>query len=148
VRCAGIPELVRLLQQRGVRVFLVSGGFHQVIDPLADQLGIPRSHVYANTILYNVRAVLLGCFRSTWDLLARPACLRWPGLGCGAACKVWRMCCRLPRPRVGLNAYRGKHNACLGPSRAELRACVERSRTRSCLTAVRPALRCTCKACS
>jgi hypothetical protein len=50
----GIPELVRRLQQRGVQVFLVSGGFHQVIDPIADLLGIPRSHVYANNILYEV----------------------------------------------------------------------------------------------
>ncbi|GAB4816696.1 hypothetical protein N2152v2_003742 [Parachlorella kessleri] len=49
----GITELVSRLRQRDVGVFLVSGGFHQVIDPIADLLGIPRAHVFANTILYN-----------------------------------------------------------------------------------------------
>lgn len=49
----GIPELVWALQRSGRRVFLVSGGFRQVIHPLADSLSIPRSHVFANTILFN-----------------------------------------------------------------------------------------------
>ena len=49
----GIPELVQLLRQQGKEVFLVSGGFRQVIHPLADSLGIPLSNVFANTILFN-----------------------------------------------------------------------------------------------
>ena len=51
---AGIPELVLLLQQQDRAVFLVSGGFHAIIDPIAEHLGLPASHVFANTILYKV----------------------------------------------------------------------------------------------
>ena len=52
---AGIPELVARLQARGAAVFLVSGGFRAVIDPIADLLAIPRGRVFANTILFHVR---------------------------------------------------------------------------------------------
>ncbi|CAL8468467.1 g8007 [Coccomyxa elongata] len=49
----GIPELVDLLQSRGTGVFLVSGGFRVIIDPIADILKIPRDHVFANKILFD-----------------------------------------------------------------------------------------------
>lgn len=49
----GIPELIMALQRRGQKVFLVSGGFRPIINPIAQMLNIPLSHVYANTILYN-----------------------------------------------------------------------------------------------
>ena len=52
--CTGIPELVSMLQQRGTGVFLVSGGFRAIINPIADMLRIPQDHVYANTILFMV----------------------------------------------------------------------------------------------
>eukprot|EP00208_Stichococcus_sp_RCC1054_P004468 CAMPEP_0206145770 /NCGR_PEP_ID=MMETSP1473-20131121/28474_1 /ASSEMBLY_ACC=CAM_ASM_001109 /TAXON_ID=1461547 /ORGANISM="Stichococcus sp, Strain RCC1054" /LENGTH=238 /DNA_ID=CAMNT_0053542107 /DNA_START=219 /DNA_END=935 /DNA_ORIENTATION=+ len=48
----GIPELVRALQRRGQHVFLVSGGFRVIINPIAEMLGIPLDNVYANTILH------------------------------------------------------------------------------------------------
>uniref|UniRef100_A0A7S0V9Q1 phosphoserine phosphatase n=1 Tax=Polytomella parva TaxID=51329 RepID=A0A7S0V9Q1_9CHLO len=48
-----IPELVSLLRSRGQKVFLVSGGFRQIIHPLADLLDIPREQVFANNILFN-----------------------------------------------------------------------------------------------
>jgi len=48
----GIPELVRALQGRGKSVFLVSGGFRVIIDPIADMMNIPREHVFANTLLW------------------------------------------------------------------------------------------------
>ena len=51
---AGIPELVRSLHQRGTSVFLVSGGFHAIIDPIAVHLSIPADHVFANSILFKV----------------------------------------------------------------------------------------------
>ena len=54
VMSAGIPELVKLLRSQGKQVFLVSGGFRQVIHPLATSLDIPLSHVFANTILFKV----------------------------------------------------------------------------------------------
>ncbi|CAK0781561.1 hypothetical protein CVIRNUC_005405 [Coccomyxa viridis] len=48
----GIPELVKALQGRGCQVFLVSGGFRAIINPIAAMLGIPQDHVFANTILF------------------------------------------------------------------------------------------------
>jgi phosphoserine phosphatase len=45
---------VAKLQQQGKAVFLVSGGFRQVIHPIAESLGIPLSHVYANQLLFKV----------------------------------------------------------------------------------------------
>ena len=49
----GIPELLQTLKQQGKQVFLVSGGFRQIIHPLAEKLGIPLTHVFANTILFH-----------------------------------------------------------------------------------------------
>ena len=49
----GLETLVAALRRRGAAVFLVSGGFTQMIHPLADALDIPRDRVFANTILFN-----------------------------------------------------------------------------------------------
>jgi phosphoserine phosphatase len=48
----GIPELLAALAARGQHVFLVSGGFRQIIHPLAEALGIPVDHVFANSLLF------------------------------------------------------------------------------------------------
>jgi hypothetical protein len=55
---AGIPELVAKLQSQGKNVFLVSGGFRQVIHPIAESLNIPVSNVHANNLLFKVRRAL------------------------------------------------------------------------------------------
>jgi len=52
---AGIPELVQKLVGSGKKVFLVSGGFRVIINPVATMLGIPLEHVFANSILHKVR---------------------------------------------------------------------------------------------
>jgi phosphoserine phosphatase len=49
----GIPELLNTLRKQGKEVFLVSGGFRQIIHPLAAGLDIPVNHVFANTILFD-----------------------------------------------------------------------------------------------
>lgn len=49
----GIPELLSLLRSQNKKVFLVSGGFRQIIHPLAQGLHIPTSHVFANSILFD-----------------------------------------------------------------------------------------------
>ena len=49
----GISELISELQQRNIPVYLISGGFRRLILPIADLLGIPRSHVYANELLFD-----------------------------------------------------------------------------------------------
>ena len=46
-------SVVAAMQTRGTQIFLVSGGFTQMINPIADELGIPRTHVFANTILFH-----------------------------------------------------------------------------------------------
>ena len=50
-----------MLQRQDKAVFLVSGGFHAIIDPIAEHLGLPASHVFANTILYKVQCLLPSC---------------------------------------------------------------------------------------
>ena len=41
------------LQRRKVEVYLVSGGFQSLILPLAKQINIPESNVFANKLLFN-----------------------------------------------------------------------------------------------
>ena len=41
-------NLIKVLQKRGVAVYLVSGSFRELILPIAKYLGIPRENVYAN----------------------------------------------------------------------------------------------------
>jgi phosphoserine phosphatase len=44
----GVPEMVKAVQDAGGRVAVVSGGFHEVIDPIADALGL--DHWRANRL--------------------------------------------------------------------------------------------------
>ncbi|GMH41969.1 hypothetical protein BSKO_09888 [Bryopsis sp. KO-2023] len=48
----GIPELVKLIHGRGASIFLISGGFRQIINPIAEMLDIGLDQVFANTILF------------------------------------------------------------------------------------------------
>ncbi|XP_028856219.1 phosphoserine phosphatase [Denticeps clupeoides] len=48
----GIKELVDVLHQRGVNVFLISGGFRCIVEHVAAQLNIPFSNVYANRLKF------------------------------------------------------------------------------------------------
>lgn len=49
----GIELLILQLQSRGVHVYLVSGGFRQMIDPIARRLRIPSQRVYANNLIFD-----------------------------------------------------------------------------------------------
>jgi phosphoserine phosphatase len=49
----GLAALVAALQARGTAVYLVSGGFTQMILPVADALRVPRARVHANTLLFD-----------------------------------------------------------------------------------------------
>eukprot|EP01060_Flectonema_neradi_P032375 TRINITY_DN5138_c6_g1_i1.p1 TRINITY_DN5138_c6_g1~~TRINITY_DN5138_c6_g1_i1.p1 ORF type:complete len:236 (+),score=42.27 TRINITY_DN5138_c6_g1_i1:77-784(+) len=73
----GIAELVTTLRVRGKSVFLVSGGFTQMIHPLADILGIPRGNVFANTILFNENGTFSGHDRTAFTSKSggKPACI-------------------------------------------------------------------------
>jgi phosphoserine phosphatase len=48
-----VDELVSLLHSRHIPVYLVSGGFRLIINPVADRLGIERTRVFANTLKFD-----------------------------------------------------------------------------------------------
>lgn len=56
----GVQALVQTLHDRDVKVFLISGGFRNMIAPVADQLGIPSHRIYANTILFDEEGKYVG----------------------------------------------------------------------------------------
>ena len=56
----GMESVIKTLQRRGVDVFLVSGGFTQMIIPIAKRLSIPVDRVYANTILFDEKGAYRG----------------------------------------------------------------------------------------
>jgi phosphoserine phosphatase len=49
----GIKAVVKHLHDRGTLVFLISGGFRNMIIDIADELGIPEHRIYANTIIFD-----------------------------------------------------------------------------------------------
>lgn len=49
-----ILDLVSLLHSKGIPVFLISGGFHEFIDPVADTLNITRDRVFANRLYFHL----------------------------------------------------------------------------------------------
>lgn len=49
----GVQAFVRELQKQNKAVFLVSGGFRIMIEPVADVLDIPRQNIVANHILFH-----------------------------------------------------------------------------------------------
>ena len=49
----GISQLIDLLHQRQIPVYLITGGFHAIVDPVAQQLHIPLSNVFANQLLFH-----------------------------------------------------------------------------------------------
>eukprot|EP00301_Raphidiophrys_heterophryoidea_P025386 c8507_g1_i1.p1 GENE.c8507_g1_i1~~c8507_g1_i1.p1 ORF type:complete len:118 (+),score=34.10 c8507_g1_i1:290-643(+) len=48
----GIKELVQNLQSHNIQVFLVSGGFRQMIEPVAEAIGVPKENIYSNLLLF------------------------------------------------------------------------------------------------
>jgi phosphoserine phosphatase len=50
---AGIKELISTLHKNSIDVFLVSGGFRVMIEPVAEMVDIPLTNIYANTIFFD-----------------------------------------------------------------------------------------------
>jgi len=48
----GVEELITELHDRAIPVYLVSGGFREIIEPIAEQLDIPRKNVFANSLKF------------------------------------------------------------------------------------------------
>jgi len=49
----GIAALIARLVALNKRVYLVSGGFRQMIEPVAAELAIPPTDIYANSLLFD-----------------------------------------------------------------------------------------------
>ena len=49
----GVADLVAALHDRGAAVYLVSGGFTEMIAPVAEVLRIPSARVFANTLRFS-----------------------------------------------------------------------------------------------
>lgn len=49
----GIEELIKKLHSKGKAVYLISGGFRQMIAPVAKILQIPEENIFANKLLFD-----------------------------------------------------------------------------------------------
>jgi len=74
----GVQEVVKRLKAQGTDVYLVSGGFRNMIKPVAEKLDIPDENVYANTILFDEEGNYAGFDQSapTSRSGGKPAVLR------------------------------------------------------------------------
>ncbi|XP_022886059.1 phosphoserine phosphatase, chloroplastic-like isoform X3 [Olea europaea var. sylvestris] len=57
---SGIDTLVKKLKDKNTDVYLISGGFRQMINPVAAILGIPLENIYANQLLFGSSGEFLG----------------------------------------------------------------------------------------
>ena len=48
----GVAEFIAALQARDCHVYLISGGFRQMIAPIAERLNIPGERIIANNLLF------------------------------------------------------------------------------------------------
>ncbi|XP_020689975.1 phosphoserine phosphatase, chloroplastic isoform X1 [Dendrobium catenatum] len=56
----GIAELINKLKASNTDVYLISGGFRQMIKPVALQLGIPGENIFANQLVFGSSGEFLG----------------------------------------------------------------------------------------
>ena len=54
--------LVDLLRSQGKEVYLVSGGFRQLIEPFAEYLSIPEENLFCNRLLFNSKGKFGLCY--------------------------------------------------------------------------------------
>jgi phosphoserine phosphatase len=52
-------ELVKLLHERGTKVYLVSGGFRSIIEPAAKLLHIPYTSIFANRLKFFYNGIVV-----------------------------------------------------------------------------------------
>ena len=74
-----VVQLIQQLQENQIAVYLVSGGFTQMIQPLADLLQIPATHVFANTILFDSNGHYAGFNETAFTSRSggKPRALAW-----------------------------------------------------------------------
>lgn len=49
----GIKDFIDYLRGKGIEIYLVSGGFDCLIEPVAMELGVPLRNVFANKLLFS-----------------------------------------------------------------------------------------------
>ena len=49
-----ITEVISILQSRGVHIYIVSGGFREMIQPFATKYNIPSERIYANSFIFDL----------------------------------------------------------------------------------------------
>jgi phosphoserine phosphatase len=52
-RSPGMDRLVEVLNERGVDVYFISGGFRIMIEPVAKELCVSKTNIIANTIFFD-----------------------------------------------------------------------------------------------
>ncbi|XP_055529289.1 phosphoserine phosphatase isoform X2 [Wyeomyia smithii] len=57
---AGVRELIDQLRQNSAEIYLVSGGFDCLIEPIADALEIPLCNLFANKLYFNFNGSYAG----------------------------------------------------------------------------------------
>nr|DAD35044.1 TPA_asm: hypothetical protein HUJ06_005684 [Nelumbo nucifera] len=60
----GIDKLIKYLKAHNADVYLISGGFRQMIQPVASILGIPCENIFANQLLFGSSGEFLGFDRN------------------------------------------------------------------------------------
>ena len=70
-----VGALIDVLHERNVAVYLVSGGFKEMIDPLATALGIPTDRVYANTLRFNAHGEFASFDPQAWTATSGGVCV-------------------------------------------------------------------------
>jgi phosphoserine phosphatase len=60
----GVQEVVKMLHKQDTAVYLVSGGFQNMLKPVALELHIPQNKIYANEILFDADGKYAGFDRS------------------------------------------------------------------------------------
>lgn len=56
----GVEELIEALTVKGIDVYLVSGGFRIMIEPVAEKVCVAKDRIYANTILFDEEGMYTG----------------------------------------------------------------------------------------
>jgi phosphoserine phosphatase len=65
-----VRQLIKLLHDRGATVYLVSGGFKELIAPVADALDIPLDNVYANSLRWTIDGQFSSFNPQSWTAVA------------------------------------------------------------------------------
>eukprot|EP00928_Gymnodinium_smaydae_P090288 TRINITY_DN74114_c0_g1_i1.p1 TRINITY_DN74114_c0_g1~~TRINITY_DN74114_c0_g1_i1.p1 ORF type:complete len:294 (+),score=41.56 TRINITY_DN74114_c0_g1_i1:124-1005(+) len=60
----GVQEVVKMLHKQGTDVYLLSGGFKNMLFPVALELHIPQKNIFANEILFDESGKYLGFDRT------------------------------------------------------------------------------------